>query len=152
MRNSFLASPSISMMATLTTNRPDSTRPSLTVTQMRLALGSASLLQSFTQGEKISCGASPAGAACCACGAGCGAAAGACGAGFGAGFFGAGWAAAIAPNITVAVTAAKIVLAVRARADMVRYIIRCPSLPAGFCGVARAGALACLDALKKAGA
>src|SRR4029078_7551735 len=105
MRSSFFCSPSISMMATLTTRSPDSTRPSLTVTQMRLALGSASLLQSFTQGEKISCGASPAGAACCACGAGCGAAAGACGAGLGAGFFGAGWAAAIAPNITVAVTA-----------------------------------------------
>ena len=56
MRNSFFCSPSISMIATLTTRRPDSTRPSLTVTQMRLALGSASLLQSFTHGEKISCG------------------------------------------------------------------------------------------------
>ena len=58
MRISLRCSPSISMIATLTTSRPDSTRPSLTVTQTRLALGSGSLLQSLTQGEKISCGAS----------------------------------------------------------------------------------------------
>ena len=62
MRRSLRCSPSISMIATLTTSRPDSTRPSLTVTQTRLALGSASLLQSLTHGEKISCGCSPAAA------------------------------------------------------------------------------------------
>ena len=33
-----------------------STRPSLTVTQTRLAFGSGSLLQSLTQGEKTSAG------------------------------------------------------------------------------------------------
>ena len=56
MRISLRWSPSISMIATLTTSSPDSTRPSLTVTQTRLEFGSGSLLQSFTHGEKINCG------------------------------------------------------------------------------------------------
>src|SRR6266699_978046 len=80
MRRSFFCSPSISMIATLTTKRPDSTRPSLTVTQTFLALGSASLLQSLTHGEKISCGCSPLPCACCCCcgGAACAPGAGRC--------------------------------------------------------------------------
>src|SRR6186997_3447242 len=93
MRRSLRCSPSISMIATLTTSNPDSTRPSLTVTQTRLALGSASLLQSFTQGEKINCGCSPF-CVCCCGGADCGAGAcWACG-DFGAGLAGAGLAGA----------------------------------------------------------
>ena len=48
-----------SMIATLTTSRPDSMRPSLPVKQTRLAFGSASLLQNLTHGEKINCGCSP---------------------------------------------------------------------------------------------
>ena len=69
MRISLRCSPSISMIATLTTSNPDSTRPSLTVTQTRLELGSGSLLQSLTHGEKMSCGWSAPGCAAAAAGA-----------------------------------------------------------------------------------
>src|SRR6187551_1783245 len=122
MRRSLRCSPSISMIATLTTSSPDSTRPSLTVTQTRLALGSASLLQSLTHGEKISCGsadcaaccwsaAAGGGAACCCCGWGggccgcaCGLAAG-LGGGFGVGFGWAGCGGACASDTDTTVTA-----------------------------------------------
>src|SRR5262245_19660784 len=143
MRKSLRCSPSISMIATLTTRSPDSTRPSFTVTQTRLALGSASLLQSLTHGEKISCGsadcaaccwsgAAGGGAACCCCccgggccGCACGLAAGLGGGGFGFGWAGCGCGGAWASDTDTAVTAnraptanaASALLAVRADAD-----------------------------------
>ena len=45
-----------------------------------------------------------------------------------------------APSMTVAVNVASTLLAVRVFADMVRYVIRCPSFPPMFHGAARAGA------------
>ena len=55
----------------------------------------------------------------------------------------------IAASRIVAVNVAKTLLAVRAFADMIRYVIRCPSIPAGFRGAARAGARRLSRRLKK---
>ena len=55
-------------------------------------------------------------------------------------------------SVSVAVSAANILLAVRAVADMVRYVIRCSSFPPVFAAPPVRAPIACLDAPKKAGA
>jgi hypothetical protein len=79
-------------------------------------------------------------------------------AGAGGGFAGAGvgWATAYdtltAASMTVAVSAANTLLAVRSFADIVRYVIFVPLFPPVLHGAALRAPIACLDALKKAGA
>src|SRR3982074_1336523 len=65
-RSTFFGSLSGSINTAATTGMPDSTRPSLPVKQTCLALASWPFRQNLVQGEKMSCGCSPAGA--CACG------------------------------------------------------------------------------------
>ena len=63
------------------------------------------------------------------------------------------WAVPITASAIVAPNAATNFLAVRAFADMIRCVIRFPSIPAGVSRPLPVRApIACLDALKKAGA
>src|SRR5262245_48244647 len=77
-RSTFFGSPSGSISTAATTGWPDSTRPSLPVKQTCLAPVSCPFRQNLVQGEKMSCGCSPAWACGgCSAGAGAGAALGA---------------------------------------------------------------------------
>ena len=128
-----------------------------------LGLGVGSLLQSLTQGEKISCGSA---ACCCCCWAAAArpaaavvacccvllglrfrrglplrlrAAAGLC-----------GQHACCNPSLVVIASAAQILRAARADADMIRYFIRCSLFPPAF-GAGRPAAPALVRRPKKGG-
>src|SRR5215204_5993549 len=126
-RSTFLGSPSGSIKTAATTGMPDSTRPSLPVKQTCLALASWPLRQNLVQGEKMSCGCSPAGGCCSEVGAGAGAGAfGAAlpfGAAFGAGACADAVDAATNVSIAVASTTASALATGRTGANTMRVFI-----------------------------